>query len=81
MSEQQIEDITFKVEFPLSDDSVLNRTDKELAAEIQTELFEIYDKLNPFEDVYIDCHSPAGIGSEVSIRWRFGEAYMWTHCG
>ena len=50
MSEQQVEDISFKVEFPLSDDSVLNKTDEELAAEIQTELFEIYDKLNPFED-------------------------------
>ena len=29
---------------------MLKKTEEEIAAEIQTDLFEIYDKLNPFED-------------------------------
>ena len=47
---EQAEQIEFGTEFPLDEGSTDNQTDEEAAAVIQTELFEIYDKLNPFED-------------------------------
>ena len=46
---EQAEQIGFDSEFELDDGSTDNQTNEEAAAEIQTELFEIYDKLNPFE--------------------------------